>query len=165
MKTKGIATDLINHYGKTKNYSNYLGFQNEIEKELKYLINTYITENNERLILFIDDLDRCDEKMIINIMDSLRLVLEDSDINKKLSIITAVDERILLKSIRYKYFDKQISKNCINDKEYIEKFFLLGLKLNYLSDRDKLELTNIVSYISKNLRSITIISYDPFIHD
>ena len=74
-------------------YSNYLGFQNEIEKELKYLIHTYITKDDERLILFIDDLDRCDEKMIINIMDNLRLVLEDNEINKKLTIITWVTQK------------------------------------------------------------------------
>lgn len=144
MKSKGTVSDLINHYGKTNDYSNYLGFQNEIEKELKYLINTYITKDDERLILFIDDLDRCDEKMIINIMDNLRLVLEDNEINEKLTIITAIDERILLKSIKYKYFNKNNNSRFskIKAKEYIEKFFLIALKLNHLNDKDKIEIVN-----------------------
>ena len=82
--------------------------------------------------------------MIIDIMDSLRLVLEDESINKKLTIITAVDERILLKSIKHKYFEKEnIGKNNdINPKEYIEKFFLIALKLNHLNDKDKIELVD-----------------------
>lgn len=142
MKSKGTVSDLIANYGKTKNYSNHLGFQNEIEKELRYLINSYITKEEERLILFIDDLDRCDEKMIIDIMDSLRLVLEDDEINKKLTIITAVDERILLKSIKHKYYSKnEVFNNCeISQKEYIEKFYLIALKLNHLDDNDKIKL-------------------------
>lgn len=149
MKSKGTVSDLISHYGKTNDYSNYLGFQNEIEKELKYLIHTYITKDDERLILFIDDLDRCDEKMIINIMDNLRLVLEDNEINKKLTIITAIDERILLKSIKYKYFNKNNNSRYskIKAKEYIEKFFLVALKLNHLSDKDKIEIVNEYSSI------------------
>ncbi len=139
LSSRQIVTTLVNEYTKTKDYSKYLGFQNEIEKELRHLINVFISEENEQLILFIDDLDRCNEKMIIDIMDSLRLVLEDKEINKKLTIITAVDERILLKSIKHKYFDGEIN-NEISPKEYIEKFFLIALKLNHLSDEDKKEL-------------------------
>jgi hypothetical protein len=144
-KNENTVLELINYYGKTKDYSNYLGFQNEIERELKYLISSYMTRDNERLILFIDDLDRCNEKMIIDIMDSLRLVLEDEDINKKLTIITAVDERILLKSIKHKYFQPKDSNEVtyeVSPKEYIEKFFLIALKLNHLNDKDKSELVD-----------------------
>ena len=157
MKSKGTVSDLINHYGKTNDYSNYLGFQNEIEKELKYLINTYITKDDERLILFIDDLDRCDEKMIINIMDNLRLVLEDNEINKKLTIITAIDERILLKSIKYKYFNKNNNSRFskIKAKEYIEKFFLIALKLNHLNNKDKIEIVNEYTSIFNSKKELT----------
>ncbi|AXK48571.1 putative membrane protein [Aliarcobacter trophiarum LMG 25534] len=136
MKSKNTVRILINNYFKTKDYSDYLGFQNEIERELKFLINTYI-EKDEKLILFIDDLDRCNEEMIIDIMDSLRLVLEDYEINSKITIIVAIDERILLKSIKYKYFKEN---NEICSKEYIEKFFLVGVKLNQLLDDDIEEL-------------------------
>ena len=152
MKSSNTIKSLIDNYAKTKDYSNYLGFQNEIEKELRYLINTYITEDDERLILFIDDLDRCDEKMIINIIDSLRLVLEDEEINKKLTVITALDERILLKSIKYKYFNEDnVGGNYeISPREYIEKFFLVALKLNQLNDSDKDELVNEYSSVFNN---------------
>lgn len=141
LKTKHIAQDIINNYTKTNDYSNYLGFQNEIEKELCYLLETYI-KNNERLILFIDDLDRCNEKMIIDILDGLRLVLDNDSINSRLTIVTAVDERILKKSIKHKYVNKKVSSN-VSTKEYIEKFFLMGIKLNQLNDKDIIDLVDL----------------------
>lgn len=142
MKSKHTAQNIIENYGKTKDYSNYLGFQNEIEVELCYLLDTYINKDNERLILFIDDLDRCNEKMIIDIIDGLRLVLDNESINARLTIITAIDERILQKSIKHKYLDNQISSD-VGAKEYIEKFFLLGIKLNHLNDTDIVDIVDV----------------------
>jgi len=148
IKSKNVTYMLYNKYGKKKDYSEYLGFQNEIEKELKVLINTFIPKG-KKLVLFIDDLDRCDEEIIIDVMDSLRLVLEDTEINDKLMIICAVDQEILLNSINYKYFTKDI--NTINSKEYIEKFFLLGIKLGNLNADD---INNLVEFYSEELNKL-----------
>jgi hypothetical protein len=145
ISNKDTVLYLYNHYGRKRDFSEYLGFQNEIEKEIKILINTYISDKNEKLILFIDDLDRCDEKLIIHIMDTLRLVLEDRDINSKIMIVCAIDEEILMNSIRFKYFDNKF--NVVNPKDYIEKFFLLGLKLSKLDSEDIFKLTD--TYIEK----------------
>jgi len=135
---------IIDKYIKAKDYSHYLGFQNEIEYELKILLETFIDSSNKKLLLFIDDLDRCNEKMIIDIMDSLRLVLDDEKIKDKIIIITAIDERILENSIQYKYFNNGINSK-IDAKEYIEKFFLIGIKLNELQDKDIDELVSLYS--------------------
>ena len=143
IKSKDIVSDLIHKYGGKIDYSKYLGFQNEIEKEIKHLINTYITDADEKLIIFVDDIDRCNEKMIVDIMDSLRLVLEDQEINSKIIMITAVDERILLKAIEHKYFDNNINNNnLISSNEYMEKFFLIGVKLSPINHYDIEELVN-----------------------
>ena len=104
MKSKGTAKNIIDMYGKTNDYSNYLGFQSEIEKELSFLLQTYICETNEKLVLFVDDLDRCNEEIIIDIVDGLKLVLDNEEINSRLIVVTAVDERVLEKSIQHKYF-------------------------------------------------------------
>ena len=142
MNSKGTAKNIIDMYGKTNNYSNYLGFQSEIEKELSFLLQTYIDETNEKLVLFVDDLDRCNEEIIIDIVDGLKLVLDNEEINSRLIIVTAVDERVLEKSIKHKYFNRELPTN-VGTKEYIEKFFLMGIKLNQLNDSDIDELVNI----------------------
>jgi len=142
MKSKGTAKNIIDMYGKTNDYSNYLGFQSEIEKELSFLLQTYIDDTNEKLVLFVDDLDRCNEEIIIDIVDGLKLVLANKEINSRLIVVTAVDERILEKAIKHKFFNRELLTN-VRIKEYIEKFFLMGIKLNQLNDNDIDELVNI----------------------
>lgn len=133
------AFRLVNKYTKNHYFSDKLGFQNEIQKELKVLLETYISKN-EKLIIFIDDLDRCNEHMIIDIIDSLKLMVDDPDIRKRVIILTAIDERILLRAIKYKY--THLENTDLNDlekisiHEYIEKFFLMGIKLNKLDESD-----------------------------
>ncbi len=145
MKSKSTAKNIIDMYGKTNDYSNYLGFQSEIEKELSFLLQTYIDINTEKLVLFIDDLDRCNEEIIIDIVDGLKLVLDNEEINSRLIVITAIDERVLEKSIRHKYLNNDLPKN-VGAKEYIEKFFLMGIKLNQLNDSDIDELVDIYTH-------------------
>jgi hypothetical protein len=142
MKSKSTAKNILDMYGKTNDYSNYLGFQSEIEKELNFLLQTYIDVNTEKLVLFIDDLDRCNEEIIIDIVDGLKLVLDNKEINSRLIVVTAIDERVLEKSIRHKYFNQEMPSN-VGAKEYIEKFFLMGIKLNQLNDSDIDELVDI----------------------
>ncbi len=145
MKSKSTAKNIIDMYGKTNDYSNYLGFQSEIEKELSFLLQTYIDINTEKLVLFIDDLDRCNEEIIIDIVDGLKLVLDNEEINSRLIVITAIDERVLEKSIRHKYFNNELPEN-VGTKEYIEKFFLMGIKLDQLNDSDIDELVDIYTH-------------------
>ncbi|MDP3022017.1 MAG: P-loop NTPase fold protein [Sulfuricurvum sp.] len=132
---KHAATTLYKDYVKFDGFKDSLGFQNEIQEELKTLLKVYIPNpNKEKLILFVDDLDRCEEKMIIDIIDTLRLMLDDDEIRTRVKVIAAIDERILEKAIVHKYANT--SDNIISAKEYIEKFFLVGIKLNRLSQYD-----------------------------
>lgn len=150
IKNKQSALYLMETYGKTKDYTNHLGFQNEIEKEITFLLEEYIDQSKERLVLFIDDLDRCDEQMIINILDGLRLVLDNPSINSRLTIITAIDEEILSKAIEHKYFHENINPE-VDSEKYIEKFFLLGIKLTQLQENDIEELVDLYTEKLNNL--------------
>lgn len=132
---KHAAATLYKDYVKFDGFKDTLGFQNEIQEELKTLIKVYIPDpTKEKLILFVDDLDRCEEKMIIDIIDTLRLMLDDDEIRIRVKVIAAIDERILEKAIAHKYSNP--ADNIISAKEYIEKFFLVGIKLNRLSQYD-----------------------------
>lgn len=132
---KHIAAALYKDYVKFDGFKDTLGFQNEIQEELKILLKVYIPDpSKEKLILFVDDLDRCEEKMIIDIIDALRLMLDDDEIRTRVKVIAAIDERILEKAIAHKYANP--ADNIISAKEYIEKFFLVGIKLNRLSQYD-----------------------------
>lgn len=153
IKSKNTAKNIIDSYGKTNDYSNYLGFQSEIEKELSYLLQTYIDKEKEKLVLFVDDLDRCNEEMIIDIVDGLKLVLDNKEINSRLIIVTAVDERVLEKAIAHKYLNNTLPAD-VGTKEYIEKFFLMGIKLNQLQDTDIDELVETYTSMLNNVSTI-----------
>lgn len=118
-----------------------------------------IIEPQKRLLLFVDDVDRCSEDRLIQVVDALRVLLEDEEIAKRLIVLTAVDERILRRSILWKYKDilelgvsKTASSNEENStahdqlnkelllKEYMDKLFITGLKLPTLDSDDRLKI-------------------------
>ncbi len=147
---KDSAKGLFRKYYKKTSFSSFLGVQAEVNKELKNLIEAWSKWlGAKKLILFVDDIDRCSEDRIIQIIDALRVMLEDQSIGSKLVVVTAIDERILMRSIKHKYsslvkFDGD-NKKDENEKlseltrEYIDKLFILSIKLGDLEDREKAE--------------------------
>jgi hypothetical protein len=138
--------NILNEYTSHTGFSSHLGLQAEIQKELKNLLKTWIRENrNQKIILFVDDLDRCNEEKIIQLVDALRVMLDEETIYKRVIILLAVDERILKMAIRNKY--KNIIDNNIlfmedTEIEYLDKLFISCIKLN------KLDITGILDYFS-----------------
>ncbi len=116
-------------------YSQLLGLQAEIEKEIISIVKHY----KRKIIVFVDDLDRCDEDKILSIIDALRVIIENKEIAHKLFIITAVDEKILENVIRKKYNDFYDTDLMV--KEYLEKLFVFGLKLPELSSSQMREIS------------------------
>jgi hypothetical protein len=130
------------------NFNNHLGFQHEIQQELKYLLQAWIPEKhkfNKRIFLFIDDVDRCSENKIIQIVDYIRVLLHCPAIQDRVTVLAAIDERILLHAIQVKY--KEFIANKDNDatykelcREYMDKLFLAGLKLGPLTVFEKRQI-------------------------
>ncbi len=127
-----------------KNFKTHLGVQHEAQEELRILLKAwyflYIRKKN--IVLFIDDIDRCDEKKIIQIVDSIRVMLNEPEIQKRLIVIAAIDERILCQAIRKKYegfVGKDIEGLDIErlTAEYLDKLFIAGIKLNDLTGTEK----------------------------
>lgn len=152
-------------YSKRNNFNNELGLHAEIQNEIKILLNTWFKlkthaskngwlfryfwkRDYQRIIFFIDDLDRCDESRIIEVIDSLRVMLEDEDIIEKIIIVGAIDESILKTAIEWKYRDLlefQDKSNSqthhrtleITTREYLDKLFIAGIKLPALNAKEQ----------------------------
>jgi hypothetical protein len=154
------AKTLFDKYYNKPNMKGYLGVQAEIQGELKHLLQSWVKDfRNKRVILFVDDIDRCHEEQIIKIIDALRVLLEDDEIAKRIVIITAIDERILKRAIQSKYYDlierdyslKDLSTpaNELHEKrviaadlirEYMDKLFISGIKLCSLTLSERREV-------------------------
>lgn len=145
------AIDLFKKYSKVVSFKNLLGLQSEIQNELIEVLKASIPDpESQRLLLFVDDLDRCSEDRIIQIIDSLKVMLEDPEISARVVVLTAIDERILKRAIAHKYYDS-INRNFIEKaerkkameilvREYMDKLFISGIKLTTLSLQEKGEV-------------------------
>ena len=108
------AIKLIKKYSKQKTFKQYLGIQAEIQKEFKFLLTTWIKDSRDKkILLFVDDIDRCHEERIIQIIDSLRVMLDEDEIYQRVIIISALDERVLKRAIewKYSYFNNKMPNN------------------------------------------------------
>lgn len=136
------AKDLFKKYYKKVSFEKVLGIQAEVQKELRHLIEVWDKNDLERIILFVDDIDRCSEIKIIEIIDALRVMLEDEVISKRVIVVAAIDEDLLEYAIRFKYNtlikepqNKEIWNLLVN--QYLDKLFILGLRLGELSPRER----------------------------
>ena len=89
------------------------------------------TDKIKRVVVLIDDLDRCQPERIIEILEVIKLFLS---VNKTTFII-ATDENVIQYAIKKKYpkvdnFDVEL------DKEYIEKMIQLPVHIPELSSKD-----------------------------
>jgi hypothetical protein len=144
-KYKGTAINLFNEYYSKISFSKYLGTQAEVQKELIYLLEAWCGKRKKdgtRVLLYVEDIDRCSENKIIDIVDALRVMLEDSYIASKVTVVAAIDENILRNAIRLKY-DSLIEKNETIDPfpqligQYFDKLFIIGILLGELSPGEK----------------------------
>jgi hypothetical protein len=175
------AKDLFKKYYTKTSFSNLLGIQSEIQKELKYLLKNWIKANKDgsmpkRILLFVDDIDRCSEDRIMTIIDALRIMLEDDEISKRVVVLAAIDERVLKRAIKCKYHELLSKDYCLEDSgrknlslsittEYMDKLFLSGISLGMLTTDDKKEILKkyiqnrvhrpkqIITNVSNNLTS------------
>jgi hypothetical protein len=143
-KYSSAASELFLKYSKKHSFKEHLGLQAEIQKELIALLKTWIPEKHtaaKKIIIFVDDIDRCNEHKIIQLIDSLRVMLEDDDVAKRVVVITAIDERILKYAIRSKYHTLVKEGEALNintlTKEYFDKLFIIGIKLGDLSSQER----------------------------
>lgn len=145
---KTDARKIISSLTSNVNFNSQLGFQHEIQQELKYLLKAWIPEKDKfkkRIFLFIDDIDRCSEDKIIQIVDYIRVLLHCPDIQDRVTVLAAIDERVLLHAIQEKY--RHFIENKDNDatykelcREYMDKLFLAGLKLGPLTEFEKRQI-------------------------
>lgn len=113
--------------------------------------------NTKQLLLVVDDLDRCRPEQMLEIMESLKLMLEDDEIHERVQVVMLVDEEMLRHAIHKKFevFIKRNHTDCDADNskanmeealdrivnEHIEKLFACYLRLPELSFDEVSEVT------------------------
>ncbi|MDO5976088.1 P-loop NTPase fold protein [Flavivirga jejuensis] len=158
-------------YSNSRNFNEILGIQAEIQNELTVLIKHWLDSNEgkkKRLLLFVDDIDRCKEEKILQIIDALRVMLDDEDLIERIIILVAVDEFLLERAIEYKYKDfgfinNSSSKNLI--EEYMDKLFIGGIKLPKLNEKEQAIILQTYAINNKILEHVENTQQEPFEED
>lgn len=144
------AKSMIKKYTKRKSYTHYLGIQNEIEEDLQILLQSMVCKvNKSRVILYIDDLDRCNSHKLISIIESLRTILENPEIQERLVVICSVDESKLMKAYEMEFKENGYTNEEIEQykREQLDKLFIFGVKLPTL---DSTQLNTYLSSLIKD---------------
>ncbi|KAH9304185.1 hypothetical protein KI387_008589, partial [Taxus chinensis] len=69
------------------------------------------SENQLRIITFVDDLDRCEEKVILQVLSAINLVLAECKIN----VVLGMDKKMIERAVRRNFEDN-------DDKDLADKF-------------------------------------------
>ncbi|MGL5257094.1 MAG: KAP family P-loop NTPase fold protein, partial [Proteocatella sp.] len=98
----------------------------------KSLINKILEENNvEKLVVCIDDLDRCEPENVINLLSMIKHFFS-YDKDNRVTFICMLDKDAVSKAFLTKYGD------VVKSKEYLEKIFDLNFTLKDSEDVSKL---------------------------
>ena len=138
IENKDIALSLIKKLSYKPDFSRHLGVQAEVEKELESLLKSWIWKSEiskRKVLLFVDDIDRCPSSKMTDIVESLRVVLENEEIRKRLIVVCSIDPAKLKADIsnRLKPIVADEEKLNMYVTEQLDKLFIFCIGLCRLS--------------------------------
>lgn len=116
----------------------HLLFEDVVEKALESLPKKRgRNKEDDRLIIFIDDLDRCEESVIVNLLESIKLYLN----TKRCVFVLGIDDSAVLGALERYWTDR--GEDC--NREYLEKLFQATVSI------PKPKFTMVRSFIDEQL--------------
>jgi len=134
--------DFIKSKISTSNYRKHLGLISVIREDFESL-QKYLFENEEgmssgvdRIVLYIDDLDRCSDELVVEVLEAVHLLLTF----KLFVVVVGIDSRWVKGSLENKFRNLNNSDIKITPKNYIEKIFQIPFKIDVVNDSGKRNL-------------------------
>lgn len=114
--------------------------------------------SSNRLLLVVDDLDRCEPAQMLNVIEDLELFLQTDDVQHRMQIAMLIDESILMHAIhkKYRYATAElIGGISVEDvvQENFEKLFVAWLRLPNLNIEELDEVA--IHYLNKGQKAQT----------
>ncbi|HCA09883.1 P-loop NTPase fold protein [Chryseobacterium sp.] len=142
----------IDKRSKSNDYQKHLGIISIIRKDFEILSNLFVghhtelhkndsnedfkskfTKPLERIILYIDDLDRCPEENVVEVLEAVNLLMAFP----LFVVVVGVDARWIKNSLYKKHaihFDYTSSQEVIDASNYLEKIFQIPFHLKEAKD-------------------------------
>ena len=135
--TKTLKSIKKNFHESNHPESNYL---NHFEETFKRWVNNSLGEN-QRMVIFIDDLDRCMPDIALQVLEALKLYLKID----KLIFVIGMDRDIVEKAVKAYYANRRI--RGIDPKQYLNKMLQVELQLSPLQKE-------MVIYLDEQLQTV-----------
>ncbi len=97
-----------------QDYKADIGFMGRIKADLRDFADNLT--NATKVIVFIDDLDRCDPKKAVEVLEAVKLLLELD----RFIVFLAIDARIITQAVE-EYYGKVLTEAEITGYEYLDK--------------------------------------------
>lgn len=121
-----VAAQLLTHFH-LPDYGKQLGPLPAMRDDLEKLWEVRQATGVERLVVFVDDLDRCSAEAITATLDAVRLVMDLEGV----IVILALDERILLRAVAQKYQELTTAERSADAiaRDFLAKIVQLPVRL------------------------------------
>jgi formylglycine-generating enzyme required for sulfatase activity/GTPase SAR1 family protein len=114
----------LNLYYKQHTYQEKIAYFDKFNKHLSDVINSISRNNDRKVVVFIDDLDRCAPDKTIQVLDAIKMFLGV----KNVCYVLGLDADLVQKAIAIKYPEDPIAQ-----QEYIAKIIQLPFELPSLT--------------------------------
>lgn len=132
----------IEKHFKRKSYKEMLGVQNYIEEDLEFLVKNIVRKpDKKQIILYVDDIDRCETEKMLSVVNSLRLILENKEIQKRMIVICSVDAKKLIDA----YCTQKFGGGASSDEQkkeamqHLDKLFIFSVGLAPIDQYQQIE--------------------------
>lgn len=161
------ALSLIKKYSGRRSFTSELGIQNEVEEHLVSLLKSMVTDpTKKRIILYVDDIDRCNAIKMIDVIDSLRVILENEEIRKRLVVLCSLDENKIMSGyihLNQDIYSSETDGLTIMAREHMEKLFIFGIKLPELdTTQQRMFVRSIINHGKEATESSPIETQIPY---
>lgn len=132
-KTGDYITYLLGERIHNRNYHEHLGIIHHLRKDLELLSDYLLDENNStkinKVVLYIDDLDRCPADKVAQVLEAVHLLLSF----KVFVVFVAADMKWISKCLYMNHGDKKMLTKATKESllfayDYMEKIFQLTYK-------------------------------------
>ena len=127
---------------KPENYSNHLGIMQQVQQDLKNLSDRLLPPDENwgkikdmfprgipRVILYIDDLDRCPPNRVVEVLETVQLLLK----TQLFVVVLAVDDRYIARALEEVYSGVLKRRGKPSGIDYLEKIIQIPYRMRPIS--------------------------------
>jgi hypothetical protein len=126
-QSHSLAVQMLK-YLKLPEYHKHLGLIPALKKDIQILCDLRLKRKNKKLLVFVDDLDRCQPGCISKTLDAIRLVMSIPNV----IVMIGIDHRIAFKAVEktYEELGDDDGRNQADiARDYLGKIILLPVRL------------------------------------